>query len=72
MAEGDFVTIHVDFPLTYDCGQVTAHADQSATRAMDLVHHDSSRQMAARYVRSPSPLPDSLNNEMVFRYDVTR
>ncbi|XP_069675336.1 ATP-binding cassette sub-family G member 4-like [Periplaneta americana] len=59
----DLKSVRVDFPPKYDAG---GRADQAVGGAVDLVHYGLSHQMAARYVRSPPPLPDSLNNGIMF------
>jgi hypothetical protein len=63
MADGDLKSVRVD------CNQGSAGiVDQSIAGTVDLMHNGISHQMAARYVRSPPPLPDSLNNGIMFRY----
>jgi hypothetical protein len=69
MAEGDLKYVHVDSPPKYDGSQSTAgKADQGlAGTVVDLTYNCMSHQVAARYGRSPPPLPDSLNNGIMFR-----
>ncbi|PNF18457.1 ATP-binding cassette sub-family G member 4 [Cryptotermes secundus] len=68
MAEGELKYVHVDFPPKYDGGQsMAARDDQGLAGTMvDLTYNCMSRQVAARFGRSPPPLPDSLNNGIMF------
>jgi hypothetical protein len=68
MAEEDLKCVRVDFPPKYDGSQSTAgKVDQGLVGTVDLTYNCMSHQMSARYGRLPQPLPDSLNNGLMFR-----
>jgi hypothetical protein len=63
MADGDLKSVHVD------CSQFAAgRIDQVTAGRVDLMHNGIPCRMSARYVSLPPPLPDSLNNGIMFRY----
>jgi hypothetical protein len=68
MAEGDLRSVRVDFMTNYDCSRgMTGNIDHGVAGTVDLMYNGMSHQRKVRYGLSSPPLPDSLNNGIMFR-----